>query len=384
MIYLALPVSSDHGWGIAGKYISLSLARLAEVRLCTPPLAPENVNDEFELHALQQLRLSPAEDAQRRQCDGLMDGPLLTAIAPRDMRPVFPEFRSRFTTGYCFFEENIPPTGVENAKRLYKHIATGSTWCTEKLRSYGLTEVSTAIQGIDPEIFRPLQGERQFFRDRFVVFSGGKFEFRKGQDIVIRAFKALQDKHSDAVLVTAWTNKWPDSVASMRASQLIDFKPPSEDRASGFNQVLADNGIDLSRVVQVSLRPHATMARIYHNTDVGLFPNRCEGGTNLVMMEYMACGKPVIASNASGHRDVLTAGNSLRIEELTPMTVMLRNDDVPLANWDDPSLDETIARLEFAYEHRGELRSIGEQAARDMQRFTWQQTAECFLKLLQD
>jgi glycosyltransferase involved in cell wall biosynthesis len=96
----------------------------------------------------------------------------------------------------------------------------------------------------------------------------------------------------------------------------------------------------------------------------------------------MACGKPVIASNTSGHRDVLTAENALRIEELTPAPFF--QGDEPVATWDDPGLDETIAKLEFAYEHRGQLQSIGEQAGRDMQRFTWRQTAECFQKLFQE
>jgi hypothetical protein len=37
-----------------------------------------------------------------------------------------------------------------------------------------------------------------------VVFSGGKLEHRKGQDLVIRAFVRFVQRHPDAVLVTAW------------------------------------------------------------------------------------------------------------------------------------------------------------------------------------
>ena len=52
--------------------------------------------------------------------------------------------------------------------------------------------------------------------------------------------------------------------------------------------------------------PPELQRELYRNTDVGVFPNRCEGGTNLVLMEYMACGKPVIASCTSGHRDIVS------------------------------------------------------------------------------
>ncbi len=42
-----------------------------------------------------------------------------------------------------------------------------------------------------------------------MVFSGGKFELRKGQDVVIRAYRVLQDRHPDVMLVNAWFNPWP-------------------------------------------------------------------------------------------------------------------------------------------------------------------------------
>ena len=52
---------------------------------------------------------------------------------------------------------------------------------------------------------------REFLRDKFVIFSGGKFEYRKGQDIVIRAVKVMQERHQDVVLINAWVNAWQQS-----------------------------------------------------------------------------------------------------------------------------------------------------------------------------
>ncbi len=71
----------------------------------------------------------------------------------------------------------------------------------------------------------PAWRDRDFLAGRFVVFSGGKFELRKGQDVV-RAYKVLQDHHPDLVLVNAWFNPWPDVFGTMRTSLLIRFDPP--------------------------------------------------------------------------------------------------------------------------------------------------------------
>jgi glycosyltransferase involved in cell wall biosynthesis len=144
--------------------------------------------------------------------------------------------------------------------------------------------------------------------------------------------------------------------------------------------LLHQQGLDMKRVVTLPLYPNEIVARTYQNTDVGLFPNRCEGGTNLVMMEYMACGKPVIGSFNTGHKDILTEENARLVQRMRSVTVMAQ--DKPYAVWDDPDLDETIAHLEWAYHHRDELRQMGQQAGRDLARFTWGRAARQFHRLL--
>ncbi len=383
MIYLVMPIGSSHGWGVCGKYLTIELPRLSPLRLISSPITPDSAGDELDFFSVSQQLASPQEQAavQAAATTGRpVEGCVLQCITSKMMLPILPGLRGRYTVGYTFFEENLPPQALENARRHFDHVAAGCSWCAEKLRALGLSDVSTVIQGIDPNLFEPSPRRRQHFCDRFVVFSGGKFELRKGQDVVIRAYKVLQDKYRDVMLVTAWHNLWDWSVATMKASPLIRFAPRSTDHVTMVKQVLADNGIDVSRTVNLATRPNATMARIYKNTDVGLFPNRCEGGTNLVLMEYMACGKPVIASFSSGHRDILTPQNSLRIEDLAALEVC--QNDRPVALWDEPNLDETVAHLEYAYLHRDQMAAYGRQAGCDMATCTWQHTAAEFYKLV--
>ena len=208
------------------------------------------------------------------------------------------------------------------------------------------------------------------------MFSGGKLELRKGQDIVVRAFKILQDKHRDVLLVTSWSNPWRFSLETIRSSPHVRFSATASDHQQMLAEFLGENGIDLSRTINLPPLPNVTLARIYKQTDIGLFPNRCEGGTNLVLMEYMACGLPAIASLSSGHRDILTRENALVLRSLTPITI--RNNDAAVGTWDEPNLDEVVAFLELAYANRGQLTPLARQAGADLSRLTWRRTAEQF------
>ena len=46
----------------------------------------------------------------------------------------------------------------------------------------------------------------QLLRRSLIIFSGGKLENRKGQDIVIAAFRRLLRYYPDALLIAAWGN----------------------------------------------------------------------------------------------------------------------------------------------------------------------------------
>jgi len=384
MLYLALPVGTRHGWGVCGKYITQELAQLAPVKLLTDPFTPDSVGDELDFHALSHVRATADELARVKAAPPgtRLDGPLLVTIQDMGMNPLplAANLVGTRTVGYTFFENSRVPEDAFAKARRYDHIAAGSTTCADRLRAAGLTAVSTVIQGIDPTIFEPTPAERRYFRDQFVIFSGGKLELRKGQDVVVRAVQILQDKHRDVLLVTAWNNPWPATARSMEMSRLVRFAPTTSEPVKMVQEFLSINGIELARTINLPPRPNTSMARVYKQTDVGLFPNRCEGGTNLVLMEYMACGKPAIASLSTGHRDILTAENSIPLRHGTPIPV--QDGDQVVAVWDEPNLDEVVAALEFAYASRDRLLPLAHCAGEDLKRRTWKHTAQEFLALL--
>ncbi len=384
MIYLILPRGNNFGWGVCGMYLVKEISNITQVKYIAEEFSVVDIGDELDFYFLKSKLIGEAEDKEIK--DGVIkqvDYPILQSMDNQTLLPSGPNLKGTFKAGYTFFETNIiPQEYIQNGRDNYDIVVAGSTWCEEVLRSHGLDNVTTVIQGTDPQIFNSFHSEKRLFRDQFVVFSGGKFEIRKGQDIVIKAYKVLQDRHKDVVLVNSWFNSWADSMKTMEASPHIKFDIIPGDYITIMNKILQDNGIDLERVITLVPRPNALMARIYKNTDIGLFPNRCEGGTNLVLMEYMACGKPVIASYSSGHKDVINKDNSIMIKNMEALCI---NDGsgTQVAAWDDPDLDETIEHLEWAYQNRDELKSYGLQAGNDLKELTWKRCAEKFVEVVE-
>lgn len=390
MIYLVFPVNSFSGWGVCGKYLVKELSKFTEVRLVTESIIYENILDELDYRFLLKTRISESEIDNIKNSQVYEIGyRVLHTIAGNTLLSIIPQLKGIKNFGYIFFEENIlKKEFIENGKRNFDLIIAGSRWNEELLSYYGIENVTTIIQGIDPVIFNPFYSEKEYFSDRFVIFSGGKFEFRKGQDIVIKAFKHLQDKYKkEVILINSWYNLWPYSFKTMKMSRFIYFNPKKlnneipEDHVYTINNILLDNGIDIEGVITLPLYPNIMMSRIYKNTDIGLFPNRCEGGTNLVMMEYMACGKPVIASYNSGHKDILSQENSIPLVNMMPIFIK-DEEGMEIAVWEEPYIDEVIEKLEWAYLNRDKLKIIGEKAGRDLSRLTWAETARRFYEII--
>ncbi len=210
------------------------------------------------------------------------------------------------------------------------------------------------------------------------MFSGGKYEYRKGQDYVLAAMREFMKHHADVTLIAAWHNQWQESINTMANSWLIDPKDPWA-------------GLPEDRCHLLPAIPNAKTPEIYAQAHIGLFPNRCEAGTNLVMSEFMACERPVIASYATGHKDVFRAGDCPSCSEWViptekecqncgearnPYPYLLTNGSYDPAGWFNPNVSDIIAHLEHAYQHRDQLAGLGAQCRTFTERLTWGACAE--------
>ncbi|MDA8138504.1 MAG: glycosyltransferase [Desulfobacteraceae bacterium] len=352
-LYLGLVRGDGYGWGVCSRYLIQELSKIL-------PVVVVNTDD----------------GTSENSC---LDGTLFQALMNIDFDPTFPKARGRHNFGYAFFENELTQRSVDNA-RCYDLVLGGSTWNRERMLERGIPNCGVLIQGIDPEIFYPIESPAA--SDRFAIFSGGKFELRKGQDLVLRAVKIMQDKYPDVWLVNCWYNLWPGSTRLMSYSRHIRFQHlDGEPWINTMQRTYAENGLDPGRIITHELVPQKVQRELYAATDIGLFPNRCEGGTNLVLMEYMACAKPVIASNSSGHKDIVNDGNALLLNHLTPFNVVDAKGEL-IGRWQEPSLDELVSRLEYAYHHRHEIKRFGRQAGEDLKKFTWARSARQLIELM--
>jgi len=345
ILYTALAKGDNFGWGVCSNYLRKELAK--------------------------HTTIIPLNENASLLANGEADGIVLHALIDLEMHSLF-QTRGKYNIGYAFFEYELTLASIENIKA-YDVILVGSTWCKTKLEQAGVTNVEVVIQGIDPEVFYPVESELK--SDFFKIFSGGKFELRKGQDIVLKAIKILQQKYSDIILVNAWYNFWPETMNSMKQSPHIAFELKGDSWDEYMKHLYVMNQLDAGRIMTFPLVANQKSRELYRNTDLGIFPNRAEGGTNLVLMEYMACGKPVVATYTTGHTDIITEKNSLPLTHLHDFK--LYNDkEVMIADWREPDMDELIAAIEYAYFHRDETKKLGRQAAAEMKYLTWQATAE--------
>src|SRR5262249_40589223 len=146
-------------------------------------------------------------------------------------------------------------------------IVVGSSWNKDVLAALGIDEVAVVLQGIDASHFHP--GPRMgWFGNRFAVFSGGKLERRKGQDLVLQAFRIFGERHRDALLVTAWHSPWPQLARSLNVNPSVQPVPfTNEGRVDAFAWTQA-NGISPQQVFHLGPVPNAQMAHVLREMDV--------------------------------------------------------------------------------------------------------------------
>jgi glycosyltransferase involved in cell wall biosynthesis len=279
----------------------------------------------------------------------------------------------RPTVGVVFFEiPRLPPAVIDRAGG-YALIVAGSRWNADVLAEYGIGEVRVVLQGVDPTLFHPGPAAG-LFGDRFLIFSGGKLELRKGQDIVLAAFRRFAGRHPEAMLVTAWHSPWPALARTIDASGLVAPVVLGPDGRIDVRAWAAASGIDPARVLDLGAVPNALMPPILREMDVALFPNRAEGGTNLVAMECMACGVPAVLSANTGHLDLIATDTCYPLERQRPVGGFGAGIG-RTAGWGESDVDEIVACLDRVYADRGEAQRRGRNAAAMMAALSWAETA---------
>jgi tetratricopeptide (TPR) repeat protein/glycosyltransferase involved in cell wall biosynthesis len=366
------------GWGIYGTNLALQLHRMGRTAL---PLLPPANNPATPFNPLHRSLL-PSMFAQPPSIppSGKLEAIVLRGLGNQFTTvPELEHLRGRLTVGVIFFEDtNLSPQALNIAKT-YDLIVTGSHWNEAVLRDRGLTQVCTVLQGIDPTIFHPAP-RAHWWGDRFVIFSGGKLEYRKGQDLVVRAFQKFRDRHPDALLLTAWHNAWPTTMKTLTTAGHVTRLPKVDRRGRlQIQSWLVTQGIPADAVIDVGPIPNHLVGQIIREADVALFPNRGEGGTNLAAMECLACGLRTILSANTGHLDLI-GDHCYALHHQSP--VRSPSSDYGVDGWGESDVDEILETLEAVYGDRPMAQQKGQSAAAFMQDWTWERQIQRLVRQL--
>ncbi len=368
-------VGGTTGWGVYGLALALRGARRGLLPIPVY-VSPKFVPDPLEARVLAPLQnhwfieqeLFALGGEARANYPFLMG--LGNDLAPAD---VIDHIRGADEIGVGFFEHRaIAPADVARARDRFSGMVAGSSWNARVLRDLGFPKVVFCPQGIDPTRFHPAPRSGAL-ADRFVVFSGGKLEFRKGQDIAIEAFRRFHARHPEALLMCAWHNHWEQSVDSLRLLPHGLGRPIRDGGAPWkMTEWLTGLGLPADAVLDLGEVAHADMPRLLRECDVGVFPNRCEGGTNLVAMECMACGTPAVLSRNTGHLDLLTRpGAALALETQGAVKGGATDARDLFLDWGESDPDEIVERLEWVHANRAEAAKIGAAGADFLREWAW-------------
>jgi len=375
-------MSSYFGWGVYGINLALHLAQDPDL------LALSSGPFRFEDIALDPMRMAlmrPILDASNRLRNDLLAAKsamvhvqptVLRSLSDRLLRESNLPWDIKGTNeiGVAFICDSTIDEAARMRARHYETIICGARWNAELLLANGITNVQTVIQGIDPTLFHPAPSSG-LFKDRFVIFSGGKLELRKGQDLVVRAFRAFHQRHPDSLLVTAWHSPWSQLADLVSCLQGVAPVPKTEGGQCDVTSWLRACGLPVGSFIDLGAIPNAQMPPILREADVALFPNRCEPGTNLVAMECMACGVPVVVAANTGHAELIGDGISYPLRRQSPLVLnfgeMKGNPPMDTSAWGESDVEEMVETLEQIYTRRDEARAVGMAGSDMISQFTW-------------
>ncbi len=278
---------------------------------------------------------------------------------------VFERNTGKRKIGFTMLETNrIPKEWVRQANMM-DEVWVPSTFNKNTFIDSGVkSPIKIVPLGIDPNYFNTnIVGKR--FSKKFTFFSVFEWGERKAPDILLKAFSDEFSINEDVCLVCK-INNFDPSIDTQREIAKLNLRP------TGAQIIILNN----------FLVKGYEMAVLYRSVDAFVLPTRGEGW-GMPILEAMACGLPVIATNWSAQTDFLNTNNGfpLEIEGLIPAEAKCPY--YKGFSWAQPSYEHLRLLLRKIYADQNLSSRIGIQASRfSYDNFSWNNTAKIINKLI--
>ena len=268
MINLIAPINTL-GYGVAGYNILKALYNLDNSVTLYPIGSPEDIDTTGIVHNAIQNQVKPALN---RPCIKIWHQHELQTRVGRGPYIGFPIFElTRFDVAEISSLHHCDKIVV--CSDWAKKIMVSQTAFTSK-------DVHVVPLGVDTDIFQPSDAH---LRSQTIFFNCGKWEKRKGHDIMVECFNNAFAYSDDVELWMMCDNPFIGDTGNKQWIDLYKSSPLG----------------DKIRIIPRQ-QSHKDVYNIMKQTDCGIFPARAEGW-NLELLEMMACGKHVIATDYSAH-----------------------------------------------------------------------------------
>jgi len=259
-----------------------------------------------------------------------------------------------------FFEtDKLRPKEITMINNL-DFIFVASSWAKTILINNGIKiPIIVSPLGIDPNIFNDsVNNSVQKDNDKYIFLNIGKWEVRKGHDVLIEIFNDAFNENDNVEL-------W-----------MLNHNPflNQEENAAWIN-LYKNSKLGSKIKVFPRITYHGDVAKLIALSDCGVFPARAEGWNNEVP-EFFAINKPVILTNYSAHTEYATKDNSYLIDINSLSSAKDNKFFDGFGNWanfGDEQMEQTVEHMRYVYKNNIRTNPSGLETAKNL---TWSNTSD--------
>ena len=265
-----------------------------------------------------------------------------------------------------FFEtDRLKPKEVKMINNL-DGIFVASNWAKEVLTNNGVNvPISVSPLGIDPKVFNNMVNTLiNKDQNKYIFLNIGKWEIRKGHDVLLDVFNNAFDEHDNVEL-------W-----------MLNHNPfLSQEENNMWITMYKNSKLGSKIKILPRIAVHSDVAKLIALSDCGVFPARAEGWNNEVP-EFFALNKPVILTDYSAHTEYANQDNSylINIDNLVPAVDNKFFDG--FGNWadfGDNQMEQMVEHMRYVYKNNIRTNPSGLEKA---QALSWSNTGNIIYNTL--